>query len=135
VTTVAIVVNIDPEGLVPYQPLGAVDDLGIVIEAQFVFEGGEEALLKCVVQAAALGRHAAGDLALFQQLPVRRCTVMTPLVRINQELKRFNLAVPQSPDESFKHQRGLHDDAHGTADSALCTGQSRPPGIANRMWC
>ena len=37
-----VVVTVDPEGQAPDQLLGAVQDLGIVIEAQFVFESGEE---------------------------------------------------------------------------------------------
>jgi len=118
VTTLAVVVTIDPEGQVPDQLLGAIQDLGIVIEVQFVFQGREEALHHCVVPAAALGRHAAGDLAACQQLPVRRCPVLAPLVRVNQELIGFDLAVPQSPVEGFQHQRGLHGGAHGPADHA-----------------
>ena len=117
-TTLAVVVTVDPEGQVPDQLLGAVQDLGIVIEAQFVFEGGEEALHHGVVPAAALGRHAAGNLAAFQQLPVRRCPVLAPLVRVDQELIGFDLAVPQSPVEGLQHQRGLHGGAHGPADHA-----------------
>jgi len=76
VTTLAVVVTVDPEGQVPDQLLGAVQDLGIVIEAQFVFEGGEKALHHGVVPAAALGRHAAADLVVFQQMPVGRCPVL-----------------------------------------------------------
>lgn len=117
-TTLAVVVTVDPEGQVPDQLLGAVQDLGIVIEAQFVFKGGEEALHHRVVPAAAFGRHAAADLVVFQQLPVGRCPVLAPLVRVNQELIGCDLAVPQSPVEGFQYQRGLHGGAHGPADHA-----------------
>jgi len=70
VPTLTVVVTVDPKGQVHDQLLRAVQDLGIVIEVQFVFEGGEEALLHGVVPAAALGRHAAADFASFQPLPV-----------------------------------------------------------------
>jgi len=116
VTTLAVVVTVDPKGQVPDQPLGAVQDLGIVIECQFVFEGGEKALHYGVVPAAALGRHAASDLVVFQQLPVGRCPVLAPLVRVDQKLIGFDLAVSQSPVQGLQHQGGLHGGAHGPAD-------------------
>ena len=43
-TTFTVVVTVDPEGPMPDQLLGAVQAHGIVIEAQLVFEGGEESL-------------------------------------------------------------------------------------------
>ena len=43
-TSLAVVVTVDLEGQVPDQLLGAVQDLGIVIEAQLLFEGGQYAL-------------------------------------------------------------------------------------------
>ena len=64
--------------------LRAVPGLCIVIEVQFVFEGGAEALHPCVVPAPALGRHAAADL-------------VAPLIGVDQELLGFDLAVPQGP--------------------------------------
>ena len=73
-----------------------------------MFEGGEEALHHGVVPAAALGQHAAGDLSAFQQLPVGHRPVLAPLIGVNQELIRFDLAVPQSPVEGLQHQRGFH---------------------------
>ena len=91
VTTLAVVVTVDPEGHLPDQLLWAVQDLCIVIEAQFVFEGGEEALHHGVVPAAALGRHAAADLVVVQQLPVRRCPVLAPLIGVDQEPVGFDL--------------------------------------------
>ena len=65
-TALAVVVTIDPEGHVPDRLLRAFQGLCIVIEVQFVFEGGEEALHHRVIPAAALGRHAAADLVVFQ---------------------------------------------------------------------
>jgi hypothetical protein len=53
-----VLVTIDPEGQLPDQLLGAVQDLGIVIEAQFAFEDGEKALHHEVVPAASLGQTA-----------------------------------------------------------------------------
>jgi hypothetical protein len=44
VTTLSVVVTVDLECQVPDQLLGAVQGHGGVIEAQFMFEGGEEAL-------------------------------------------------------------------------------------------
>jgi len=64
--------------------LRAVPGLCIVIEVQFVFEGGAEALHPCVVPAPALGRHAAADL-------------VAALIGVDQELLGFDLAVPQGP--------------------------------------
>jgi len=55
VTTLAVVVIIDPEGHFSDQLLGAVEDCDIVIKAQFVFEGGDETLRHGLVPAAALG--------------------------------------------------------------------------------
>jgi hypothetical protein len=55
VTTFTVVVTVDPKGQVPDQLLWAVQGHGIVIEIQFVFEGGEKALHHGVVPAAALG--------------------------------------------------------------------------------
>lgn len=117
-TTLAVVVAVDPEGELPDQLLRAVQDLGIVIEVEFVFEGGEEALHHSVVPATALGRHAAADLSAFQQLPVRGCPVLAPLIGVDQELIGFDLAVSQSPVEGLQHQRRLHGGAHGPADDA-----------------
>ena len=78
-TTLAGGVTVDPKGQVPDQLLRAVQDRGIVIEAQFMFEGGEKALHHGVVPAAALGRHAVADLVVFQQLPVGRLSHLNPL--------------------------------------------------------
>ena len=52
--------TVDPEGQVPAQLLGAAQYFGIVIEAQFVFEGGEEALHYRVFPAAA-GKPSPGN--------------------------------------------------------------------------
>ena len=78
VITLVIVVAIDPEGQVPDQLLGAIQDLGIIIKAKFVFKEGEEALHHSVISAAALGRHAAADLVFFQQLPLSSCPLLAP---------------------------------------------------------
>jgi hypothetical protein len=91
-----VVVTVDSEDQVPNQMLGAVEGHGIVIKLQFLFKGGEEALHHGVVSAAGLGRHAVADLAAFEQFPVDRRSVMAPLVRMDQKLVRFDLAVPQS---------------------------------------
>ena len=133
-TTLAVVVTIDPEGQVPDQLLGAVQGHSIVIEAHLVFKGGEKALHHCVVPAAALGRHAAADLVVFQQLPVGRRPVLAPLVCVDQELIGCDLAVPQSPVEGLQHQCGLHGGAHGPADHTAAVqvdpdGQV-PPAVA-----
>jgi len=133
VTTLAVVVTIHPEGHFPDQLLRSVQDLGIVIEAKFVFEGGEEAPHHSVVPAAALGRHAAAVLSAFQQLPVGRCPVLAPLIRVDQALIGFDLAVYQSPVQGLEHQRRLHSAAHGPADHAAAVqvdpyGQIPPTG-------
>jgi hypothetical protein len=67
-----VVDTVDPKCLVPDQLLWAVQGHGIIIDLQFVLEGGEEALYYGVFTAAALGRHAAGDLSDFKQLPIGR---------------------------------------------------------------
>jgi len=118
VTALAVVVTIDPEGHFSDQLLGAVQDCGIVIEIQFVFEGGEKALHLGVVPTAVFGRHAAADLPIFQQLPIGRCPLLAALVGVDQKLIGFDLAVPQGPVEGFQHQGGLHGGAHGAADHA-----------------
>ena len=117
-TTLAVVVTLDPEGHFPDHLLGAVQDRDIVIEAQFVFEGGEETLHHGVVPAAAFGRHAAADREIFQQLPIGRCAVLAPLIGVDQALIGFDLAVSQSPVQGLQHQRRLHRGAHGPADHA-----------------
>ena len=66
VTMLAVIVTVGPEGQLPDQLLLAVQLLGLVIEAEFVFEGGEEALHQRILPAAALGRHAADDFVDFQ---------------------------------------------------------------------
>ena len=81
-----------------------------------MFEGGEKAFHHSVIPATALGRHAAADLAALQQLPVGRSPVLAALVRVDQELLRFDLAVPKSPVEGFQDQGGLHGGAHSPAD-------------------
>ena len=107
-TTLAVVVTVDPEGQVPDQLLGAVQDLGIVIEAQFVFEGGEEALHHGVVPAAALGGHAADDLLLPEQIAVVGGPVLAALVGVQQQRLRRHLAVTEGPVEGLDHQSGIH---------------------------
>lgn len=52
-TAFAVVVTVDPEGQLPDQLLRAFQDLCIVIEVQFVFEGGEKALHHRVIPATA----------------------------------------------------------------------------------
>lgn len=54
-----VVVTIDPEGQVPNQLLGAAQYFGTVIEVQFAFEGGEEALHHLVFPATAGKLRAA----------------------------------------------------------------------------
>lgn len=69
-----------------------------------------------VVPAAALVRHAAADLSVFQQLPVGRWPVLAPLICIHQKLLRFCLTQAKSPIEDLQHQRGFHGGAHGPAE-------------------
>ena len=92
-TTFTVVVTVDPKGQVPDQLLWAVQSCGIVVELQFMFEGGEEALHRGVVPVVTYGRHAAGVLSASQQLPVGHRPVLAPLIGVDQELIRFDLAV------------------------------------------
>jgi hypothetical protein len=55
VTPFAVVVTLDPKGQVTLQLLRREQDIGVIVEAQFVLEGGEEAFHHRVVSAAALG--------------------------------------------------------------------------------
>ncbi len=77
-----------------------------------MYESGKKALHHGVVQAAALGRHAAADLVALQQLPVGRGAVLAALTGVDQKLIEFDLAVPQGPVQGLQHQGG----AHGPAD-------------------
>ncbi len=115
---ITVVVAADPEGQVTVQLLGAVQGHGIVIKLQFLFKGGEEALYHGVVPAAALGRHSAANLGALEQLPVHPRSAMSPLNRLDQELIRFDMAVPQNPVQGLQHQRGLNGRAHGPNDHA-----------------
>lgn len=63
----------------PIQWTVVVQDHGLIIELQLGFQDREEALLHCVVPAAALGRHAAADLVVFELLPVGRYSVLARL--------------------------------------------------------
>ena len=117
-TALAVVVTVDPEGQLPDQLLRAFQGLCIVIEVQFVFEGGEKALHRRVIPATALGRHAAADLVALQQLPVGHGPILAALIGVDQELIGFYLAVTEGPVEGLQHQRGLHRGAHGPADHA-----------------
>jgi hypothetical protein len=54
-TTLSVAVAIDPERQFSDQLLGAEQGFGVIIEPQFMFDGGEKALYHCVVPAAALG--------------------------------------------------------------------------------
>jgi len=54
--TLAAVVTVDTLGQCPDQLLGPDQGLGIVIEDQLVFEGGQKALNHCIA-IAALGRQ------------------------------------------------------------------------------
>jgi hypothetical protein len=80
-----------------------------------VFEGGEEAIHHGIVPAVALGGQAAVDLAVHQQLPLGRGPLLTSMIGVDQELIRFDSAVPQGSVEGLKHQGGLHDGAQGPA--------------------
>ena len=92
-----------------------------------MFEGGEEALHHGVVSAAALGLYAAPDLAAFQQLPVGRRSVLAPLIGMNQELVRFDVAMPQSQVEGLQHQRGLHCRSHHPSGVQIDLDSQVPP--------
>ncbi len=81
-----------------------------------MFEGGEKALHHGVVPATTLGRHAAADLVVLQQLSVALGAVLAALIGVDQELIGFDLAVAQGPVEGFQHQGGLHGGADGPAD-------------------
>jgi hypothetical protein len=78
VTTLAVVVTVDPELQTALQLLGRQQGLGVVIEIKFVLKGGEEALHHRVVPAVALGRHTATDLVALQKLPVGGSSVLAP---------------------------------------------------------
>ena len=80
----------------------------MVIEIEFQFQGGEEALHHSVVPAAALGGHAADDLALPQQVAVVGGPVLAALIRVQEQLLRFHLPVAQGPVEGLDHQGGIH---------------------------
>jgi hypothetical protein len=62
VTTFTVVVTVYTEGELSDQLPRAVQAHPVVIKAQLMFEGGENVLCHHVVPAAALDRHAAGDL-------------------------------------------------------------------------
>ena len=81
-----------------------------------MFEGGAKALHHGVVPATALGRHAAADPVVVQQLSVALCEVLAALIGVDQELIGFDLAVAQGPVEAHQHQGGHHGGAHGPAD-------------------
>ena len=56
-----------------------------------MFKGGEKAFRHWVIPAAALGRHAGGDLVDLQQLPVGIGPILAALIGVDQELIGFDL--------------------------------------------
>lgn len=96
-TELAVIVTVDPECQLPLQLLGYLQNWSFVIEVQLVFEGGEEDLHHVVITAAAIARHAAGDLADLKQLPVGRRPGLAALIGLDQELIWFNLPVLKCP--------------------------------------
>ena len=58
-----------------------------------MFKRGEKAFLHCVIPAAALGRHAGGDLVELQQLPIAISPILAALIGVDQEFIGFDLEV------------------------------------------
>ena len=100
----AVVVTIDPEGQITLQLFGSDAVLRVMVEVQFVLEGGEQALHHGVIPTAALGGHAAGDAMGLQKLAVSGGPVLAALIGVDQQLVSFHLALTQGPVEGLEHQ-------------------------------
>jgi hypothetical protein len=76
VTALTVVVTVDPESQLPLELLERLQNRSIGIDVKHVFKGGEEALHHGVISESSLAGHAAADLSVLQQLPVRRGAVL-----------------------------------------------------------
>ena len=115
-TTLAVVIALDPEGQITLQLLGSDQNFPIVIEVQLEFDGGEEAFHHGVIPAATLGGHAADDLVALQKQAVVSSSVLAALIRVDQQLVRLNPAVTEGPVEGLNHQGGVHGPLQLPAD-------------------